>query len=200
MATAAISVHKSQTTLWSGSTTYSRTRPACGSKRLTRRSDTASVVSRISSISFPSFPNSVLTDIKPLRAQQVPKVSKQGWPSDLTTTPSCGSATAWQKRTTALPEIVYLDDEGDLPVLPLAINNRRMPHYFSVYARISRTWRWSHESLELFAELINVTDRRNTGAIGYELESDDEAGSALLVREKDPLIPFIPSVGVTFTF
>ena len=115
---------------------------------------------------------------------------------------SIGATVAWHSgwRTTALPDIVYLDDEGDLPVLPLAINNRRMPNYFSVDARISRTWRWSHESLELFAELINITDRRNIGAIGYELETDEEAGSALLVREKDPLIPFIPSVGITFTF
>jgi TonB dependent receptor/TonB-dependent Receptor Plug Domain len=115
---------------------------------------------------------------------------------------SMGATVAWHSgwRTTALPDVVSLDEEGDPPVLPLSINNRRMPNFFSIDARISRTWRWSHQSLELFAELTNITDRRNIGAFGYELEKDEEAGSALLVREKDTLIPFIPSVGLTVTF
>ncbi len=115
---------------------------------------------------------------------------------------SIGATVSWHSgwRTTTLPDVVYLNDEGDLPILPLSINNRKLPSYFSVDARISRTWRWSRDSLELFAELTNVTDRRNIGAYGYELETDEEAGTARLVRENDPLIPFIPSVGFTFNF
>ncbi len=115
---------------------------------------------------------------------------------------SIGATVAWHSgwRTTKLPDFVNLNEDGDLPVLTLPINNRHLPDYFSIDARISRTWRWSRDSLELFAELTNVSDHRNTGAYGYELEVDEDAGTALLVREKDPLIPFIPSVGFIFTF
>ncbi len=99
----------------------------------------------------------------------------------------------WQ--TTLLPPSV---GEGELP--SLRRNADRLPNYFSLDLRVSRTWRWQDQSLSVFLELTNALDRDNVGAYEYDVEEDEVNGGYLLPREPVTLWPRIPSLGVRWTF
>lgn len=99
----------------------------------------------------------------------------------------------WQ--TTLLPEVVSSDARPDLDR-----NGDRLPHYLSVDLRVSRTWRWSAQSLEVFFELTNSFDRENVGAFEYDVEENDAGDGYLVSGEPVTLLPRIPSLGIRWRF
>ncbi len=99
----------------------------------------------------------------------------------------------WQ--TTLLPATV---GEDELP--SLRRNADRLPDYLSLDLRIARTWRWQEQSLSLFFELTNASNRDNVGAYEYDVEEDEENGGYVLLPEAVTLLPRIPSLGVRWTF
>ncbi|MGE0625987.1 MAG: TonB-dependent receptor [Pseudomonadales bacterium] len=99
----------------------------------------------------------------------------------------------WQ--TTLLPEEIGFEE---LPALDR--NGDRLPHYLSVDLRVSRTWRWSEQTLEVFFELTNSLDRDNVGAFEYDVEENEAEDGYLVSAEPVTLLPRIPSLGVRWRF
>ena len=99
----------------------------------------------------------------------------------------------WQ--TTVLPPEV---DEGEQP--SLSRNGDRLPQYLSLDLKISRVWQWPQQTLTVFLELTNTTNRQNVGAYEYDVEENEEGDGFLLPREPVTLLPRIPSLGLRWTF
>jgi outer membrane receptor protein involved in Fe transport len=110
---------------------------------------------------------------------------------------SLSAAVLWHSgwQTTVLPEMV---GEDELPALQR--NADRLPDYISLDLKVSRTWDWPRQSLTVFFELTNATDRENIGAYEYDVEENEEEGGYFLPREGVTLLPRIPSLGVRWTF
>jgi hypothetical protein len=98
-------------------------------------------------------------------------------------------------RTTRLPTRVAEDEQPEL-----RRNDDRLPSYFSLGVKVSRTWEWPHQSLTLFAEATNVTDHENVGAYGYDIEEDEEDGGFFVSSEEEPLLPIVPSLGIRWRY
>ena len=92
---------------------------------------------------------------------------------------------------------------GSVPSLdPLILrrNGKRLPPYFSLDVRVSRTWTWSNQSLTLFAEVTNLSNRKNVGAVEHSLEEDEDNGGYLVDSEDVNLLPLVPSIGIQWKF
>ena len=111
---------------------------------------------------------------------------------------SISAAMIWHSgwQTTELPT----DSVTSLDALELRRNGKKLNPYFSLDARVSRTWEWSNQSLTLFAEVTNLTARKNVGAVEYSLEEDEDNGGYLVDREDVNLLPLVPSIGVQWKF
>jgi outer membrane receptor protein involved in Fe transport len=110
---------------------------------------------------------------------------------------SLSAAVLWHSgwQTTLLPPTL---DEGELPSLDR--NGDRLPDYLSLDLRISRAWHWPNQTLTVFLELTNATNRSNAGAIEYDVEENEEEDGFLLIGEPVTLLPRIPSLGIRWTF
>ena len=110
---------------------------------------------------------------------------------------SVSAAMIWHSgwQTTALPATV-----PSLDPLLLRRNGKRLKPYFSLDARVSRTWTWPNQTLTLFAELTNLTNRANIGAVEHSLEEDEDIGGYLIDSEDVNLLPLVPSIGIQWKF
>ena len=110
---------------------------------------------------------------------------------------SISAAMIWHAgwRTTELPDTV-----PSLDPLKLRRNGKSLSPYFSLDARVSRTWTWSNQSLTLFVEITNLTGRKNIGAVEYSMEEDEDNGGYLVEREDVNLLPLVPSIGIQWKF
>jgi len=96
----------------------------------------------------------------------------------------------------AIGRLIYEVDFGSVANL----NEARLP----VFARadVRATWRPRATAgrWELYAEIINLLDRKNAGALEARLEHDPGADRPRIVEERDQSIPRLPSIGVRFRF
>ena len=73
-----------------------------------------------------------------------------------------------------------------------------------MFARVDlrATWRPRGASgrWEFYAEVINLLDRENAGALEPQLEYDATADRPRIVEKRDQSIPRLPTVGVRFRF
>lgn len=110
---------------------------------------------------------------------------------------SLGMGTTWHSgwKTSS-----YRNEVEDL-TQPLLIDRNReeLPNYFSFDVRLARRWQWSRQSLEIFAEVTNISDRTNIGAVEAELESNTD-NSFAFDTENEELFPRIPSAGFIWRF
>ncbi|NIB40745.1 TonB-dependent receptor [Pseudomaricurvus alkylphenolicus] len=98
----------------------------------------------------------------------------------------------WQ--TSGLP-----DNVETIEPLALERNRKQLPHFASLDVRASHTWQWGKDSLELFIEITNLLNRKNIGAVDYELEENDNDGFDIS-GEEETLMPLVPSVGFIWKF
>ncbi|MDP2318531.1 MAG: TonB-dependent receptor [Acidobacteriota bacterium] len=96
----------------------------------------------------------------------------------------------------AIGRLIYEVDFGNTANL----NQARLP----VFARIDlrATWRprGAAGRWELYAEIINLLNRQNAGALEARLEHDPNADQPRIVEEADQSIPLLPTVGIRFRF
>lgn len=107
-----------------------------------------------------------------------------GWPT-----------TAWEYTSTPLTTggIALLGRLG-----PLAAS--RLPGYARLDLRAQRRFALKHSSVRVFLDVFNALGTRNTMNFGYDPRYD-AAGNVTAVRSRgDALLPFLPSVGVTWDF
>ena len=96
----------------------------------------------------------------------------------------------------ALGRLIYEVDFGNVTNL----NQARLP----VFARVDLRGTWRPRGAtgrwELYAEIINLLNRNNAGALDPRLEYDPSADQPRIVEKRDQSIPRLPTVGVRFRF
>ncbi len=105
-----------------------------------------------------------------------------------------------------LDELVPALDTAGLPIY--AVNLGGVDNLFRarlpVFARVDlrATWRprGAAGRWEVYAEVINLLNRKNAGAFEARLEHDAASDRPRLVEERDQSIPRLPTVGVRFRF
>lgn len=90
--------------------------------------------------------------------------------------------------------LVYTADFGGIENL----QRGRLPFFARVDARL--TWRPRSGRWEIYAEALNVLNRKNAGQLTPALEYDPTADRPRLVEEPAGWIPFLPAMGVRFRF
>jgi TonB dependent receptor/TonB-dependent Receptor Plug Domain len=80
------------------------------------------------------------------------------------------------------------------------LNNARLPIFARVDARLTWRPRGSSGRWELYAEVINLLDRENAGALDPRLEYDAASDRPTIVEARDQAIPRLPTIGVRFRF
>jgi hypothetical protein len=91
---------------------------------------------------------------------------------------------------------IYAIDFGGVANLNIA----RLPLFARVDLRI--TWRphGLQGGWELFAEIINLLNRQNAGALEAVLEYDPASDRPKIIEQRDQGIPRLPTVGFRFRF
>lgn len=111
---------------------------------------------------------------------------------------SFSAAITWHSgwKTSTVPQSIVTDINSPLPV---SRNQRELPNYFSFDLRYAYRWIWERQTLEVFAELTNATDRKNIGAVESELEPLSN-GNFQFTMEEENLFPRVPSIGFVWRF
>ena len=98
-------------------------------------------------------------------------------------------------RSSEMPEEFDADE-----VLEIAsvLNNFQLREYLSLDLGARYTWRLPNSEISFHAALTNVFDRNNVAGLDYDIEEED--GVVSFARNRDTLLPFIPSLGITIAF
>jgi hypothetical protein len=80
------------------------------------------------------------------------------------------------------------------------LNNGRLPLFARVDLRATWRPRGAAGRWELYAEVINLLNRDNAGALEPELEFDPTSDRPRIVEQRDQGIPRLPTVGLRFRF
>jgi len=96
----------------------------------------------------------------------------------------------------AIGRPVYEVDFGNTANL----NQARLPVFARVDVRATWRPRGAAGRWELYAEIINLLNRENAGALEPRLEYDPTSDQPRIVEERDQSIPRLPTVGVRFRF
>lgn len=96
----------------------------------------------------------------------------------------------------AIGRLIYEVDFGNTA----NINQARLPVFARVDLRATWRPRGAAGRWELYAEIINLLDRENAGALDPRLAHDPGADQPRIVEERDQSIPRLPTVGIRFRF
>lgn len=96
----------------------------------------------------------------------------------------------------AIGRLIYEVDFGSVANL----NQARLPVFARVDLRATWRPRGATGRWELYAEIINLLNRKNAGALNPRLEYDPTADQPRIVEARDQSIPRLPTVGVRFRF
>jgi len=96
----------------------------------------------------------------------------------------------------ALGRLIYEVDFGNTANL----NQARLPVFARVDVRATWRPRGAAGRWELYAEVINLLNRENAGALDPKLEYDPTADEPRIVEVRDQSIPRLPTVGIRFRF
>ena len=96
----------------------------------------------------------------------------------------------------AAGRLVYAVNFGGIDNL----NNGRLPLFARVDLRATWRPRGAAGRWELYAEVINLLNRDNAGALEPELEYDPTSDRPKVVEQRDQGIPRLPTIGLRFRF
>ena len=80
------------------------------------------------------------------------------------------------------------------------LNSARLPAFARVDTRLTFRPGWMGGRWQLYLEVINVTNRRNAGALAPKLEYDPASDRPKLTYSREEGIPLLPSFGLRFRF
>lgn len=92
--------------------------------------------------------------------------------------------------------LVYGVDYGSTANL----NQARLPVFARADLRVTWRPRGASGRWELYAEVINLLNRQNAGALDPRLEYDPTSDRPAIIEERDQGIPRLPTIGVRFRF
>jgi outer membrane receptor for ferrienterochelin and colicin len=90
--------------------------------------------------------------------------------------------------TTPVVDSVFVSDQDEFAPIPGEYDSVRLPAFFQLDVRVSRTWLFRTWQLETYLDVQNATNRRNTEEIAYSYD----------YSEKGPAtgLPILPALGV----
>ena len=103
-------------------------------------------------------------------------------------------------------ELVPAVDGGGLLIYSVNVggvdnlNTGRLPLFARVDLRATWRPRGARGRWELYAEVINLLNRQNAGALEPELEYDPTSDRPKIVEQRDQSIPLLPTIGLRFNF
>ncbi|MGI9328013.1 MAG: TonB-dependent receptor plug domain-containing protein [Pseudomonadales bacterium] len=97
--------------------------------------------------------------------------------------------------TSIVPSTVAEDE-----LLEVRRNQDRLSDYISLDVRVARRWERGRHTLMLFAEITNILDRDNVGSVEIDIEEDEENETLSIFTTEESVFPWIPSVGIQWTF
>jgi hypothetical protein len=80
------------------------------------------------------------------------------------------------------------------------LNAGRLPLFARVDLRATWRPRGAQGRWEAYAEVINLLNRENAGALEAELEYDPDSDRPRIVERRDQGIPLLPTIGLRFNF
>lgn len=98
-------------------------------------------------------------------------------------------------RSTRLPSFVPF---GEVIPVESVLNNTSLKDYFSLDISARKRWEFPRARLELYTDIINVTDRDNEAGIDFDIAEVDEG--YLLTPDSGILLDSIVSMGITLSF
>jgi len=104
------------------------------------------------------------------------------------------------RRDDLLPErdadgrLVYVVDFGGVANM----QRGRLPAFVRVDARL--TWRSSSRRWEMYAEVLNATNRKNAGVLTPQLDHDPTSDRPRLTEVRDQSLPLLPTIGLRLRF
>lgn len=99
-----------------------------------------------------------------------------------------------RRDATGLP--VWTADFGDVNRL----NSARLPVFARLDLRVTFRPRWQNSRWQLYAEAINLLNRRNASGMNAELAYDPASDRPRVVTVRNVGMPLLPSIGVRFKF
>lgn len=81
-----------------------------------------------------------------------------------------------------------------VPGPPPRLDRQRLPDAFTLDLHVARTWDFTQGSVELYLDVMNLTNRRNVAGTLYSLKDD------IVVADERHLLPLIPSLGLRLTW
>jgi outer membrane receptor protein involved in Fe transport len=110
---------------------------------------------------------------------------------------SVAIAALWHSgwRTTRLPG--FIADDNPIDILDF-LNNDELREHFSVDVSARYRWEFPNARIEIYADLSNVTDRQNLA--GVDFDEEEVEGGYLILPDKETLLGFVPSIGITLSF
>jgi hypothetical protein len=102
-------------------------------------------------------------------------------------------------------ELVPRRDAAGLPVWTVDygnvrnVNSGRLPIFARVDLRVTFRPRWQNDRWQLYAEVINLLNRKN-GGLKAELAYDPTSNRPRIITVRDASLSLLPSIGVRFKF
>jgi len=110
---------------------------------------------------------------------------------------SLSAAVTWHSGWHSARMPPFVPEDAVIPVESV-LNNTKLGDYFSLDIGARKEWVFSRARLEVYADIVNVTDHRNRAGIDYDIEEVD--GGFELTPDHENLLGRVPSLGVTLSF
>ncbi|MBP8272906.1 MAG: hypothetical protein KAY59_00660, partial [Acidobacteria bacterium] len=107
-----------------------------------------------------------------------------------------GNITELRPARDAQGRLVYAVNYGGVANL----NGARLPDFARLDMRLTWKPRGASGRWEFYAEVINVLNRENAGAIDPQLEYDPNSDRPRIVEKRDQSIPRLPTIGLRWRF
>ena len=91
----------------------------------------------------------------------------------------------------------FIPEDTVVPVEDV-LNNTELDDYLSLDLGARKLWEFSRARVEIYADIINITDHRNLAGIDFDIEEVE--GGYELFPDEETLLGRVPSVGITLSF
>lgn len=98
-------------------------------------------------------------------------------------------------RSALMPAFVA---ENETVPVSSVLNNTELDNYFSLDINARKQWTFPRYRVEVYADIVNLTDRKNQAGIDFDIEEVE--GGYELSPDGETLLGRVPSVGITLSF
>ena len=91
----------------------------------------------------------------------------------------------------------FVEEDVVIPVESV-LNNTELSDYVSLDVSARKHWKFTRHQIEIYADIVNITDHKNQAGIDYDVEEVD--GGFELTPDSETLLGRVPSIGITLSF